>query len=114
LPPASHPLVSRLKDEGACRHAALIEEGVECSLIACRINDSTILLAAVALPDKRYVKAVPEDCIPSTMWSCNALFYTPYGVYVYADTWHDVARRLKEKTERLMAQERICLEKTSE
>jgi len=106
-----HPLVELLKEKGVCRRAALVEEGAECSLVACVADNYTILLAAVSLPETRYVKAVPEDCIPPDMWACNTLFYTPYGLYAYGDTWEVVVEKLRSKLRRLDLQLRECRER---
>ncbi len=94
--------------KGMCKRVTVVDEAPSCSLLACEYERGRLWLIAYAEYQGRpYVKVVPESCLAGS-WSCSNVFYTPYGVYVFATSLEELVRRIEEKKPRLVLAEKLA------
>jgi hypothetical protein len=106
-------LVEELKKTGTCSKVVVVESSGGCSLIYCG-NEDGILIAVASYYDWVYAKAAAEGSLKPHMWHCSEVFYTPYGVYSFAKSVEELARKIAEKKPIVYAQMRLALERLAE
>ena len=108
-------IVSKLSANGICKKAGVIEEKGECKLVYCEagVDGPNILIALSTYDGFIYAKAVPEHAIPAHMWHCSDIYYTPYGLYMFARDEDELIEKIKSKLKLLKAQSRLAAERMS-
>lgn len=103
-------LAKLLTDAGVYDKVSVYETSAECVMLTARKEDRLHLIALAEHDGWVYAKIAPADALPGASWSCNNVFYTPYGLYAFARSVEELAEKIAAKQARLRAQERILEE----
>jgi hypothetical protein len=98
---------------GVCQKLVEIERTGECRLLVCKRQTTNLVIALASYSTWVYAKMVPEEGLPGHMWHCDQVFYTPYGLYAFAHTLDELARKIQEKTAMLEAIARLAAERAA-
>ncbi len=103
---------SMLKEHGICEKAATVEETAECRLVACE-SKRLFLIAFSEYIDWVYAKIIPEYGLPLDKWHCGYVYYTPYGLYVFAKSLDELVRKIGAKMRLLNAIAKLAAERAT-
>ena len=98
--------------KGICEKVVELEHTSDCTLLVCKDGDTATLIALSSYKDWVYAKAVPQEAVSINYWSCNYIFYTPFGLYVFAKNEKDLVEKLKSKKKLLAAIAKLAIERT--
>jgi hypothetical protein len=106
-------LKQALEAAGLCGRVGVLEEKPSCVLLYCeKVEDGAGFLVAFSSTDGYvYAKIAPEQAVPAHMWHCSDVYYTPYGLYAFANSVEEVVSKLKSKLGLLRAQARLAYER---
>ena len=100
-------LAELLTGLGVYEKVVLHETGAECIVLVAKRGERLHVIALSRHDDWIYAKVAHADAIPSAHWTCNNIYYTPYGLYAFATSVEELAEKIAAKQERLEAQARI-------
>ena len=109
---AVNELRQLLLSRAICSKAIAVESSGLCTLLFCE-SKINILIAFSTYNSWVYIKAVPELAVQPHMWHCNEVYYTPYGLYVFAKNLEELVEKLESKQHLLVAQYKLAIERLS-
>jgi hypothetical protein len=102
-----------LDKSSLCERTGILEEKPSCILLYCEKSKdgASFLVAFSSFNGYIYAKIAPEQAIPAHMWHCNDVYYTPYGLYIFAKSAEEIVAKLSSKLKMLKAQAKLAYER---